>query len=212
MEDLSIYIPGRCLTAARRGGYHSRHPHRYRTMDFDDLKDHLDRLFAPRAGASARDQASGLREALVEFKVGIGMLREALQRTEKELAEARREATDYERRGRMALEIEDAETAQLAQEFLEKVSARVDLLERKVIVQRDELRLAEEDYASTKERYQSAARGIPFGPTPSADATGDPGSDSGMSSFEEFGLEQRSREAAVEAQLAHLKKKLGERQ
>ncbi len=181
-------------------------------MDFDDLKSHLDRLFAPRAGASARDQASGLREALVEFKVGIGQIREALERTEHELAGARREAADYERRGRLALEIEDTETAELAQEFLAKAASRVDLLERKVILQRDELRLAEEDYESTKQRFQSASRGIPFEPTPSADATGDPGSDAGMSSFEQFGLEQRSREAAVEAQLAHLKKKLGERQ
>jgi|CXWL01.1.fsa_nt_gi hypothetical protein len=180
-------------------------------MDFDDLKAHLDRLFAPRAGATARDQAAGLREALVEFKVGIGQLREALGRTEGELTQARREAEDYARRGRMATEIGDGETATLAEEFTAKAASRVDLLERKVLVQRDELHLAEEDYESTKRRYQSAARGIPGDGTPPLGASAEPGSTVDGSPFESYALEQRAREAAVEAQLAHLKKQLGER-
>jgi hypothetical protein len=180
-------------------------------MDFDDLKAHLDRLFAPRAGASARDQAAGLREALVEFKIGIGHLREALGRTEAELAQARREAEDYARRGRMAAEIGDTETATLADEFTAKAAARVDLLERKVLVQRDELGLAEEDYEGTKRRYQAASRGIPGDGAAPLGATAEPGSTLDDSPFESYALEQRAREAAVEAQLAHLKKQLGER-
>ncbi len=180
-------------------------------MDFDDLKTHLDRLFAPRAGASARDQAAGLREALVEFKVGIGQLREALGRSEGELTQVRREVEDYARRGRLATEIGDAETAALAEEFTAKAATRVDLLERKVLVQRDELRLAEEEYEGTKRRYQSAARGIPGDGAPPLGANAEPGSTVDESPFESYALEQRAREAAVEAQLAHLKKQLGER-
>ena len=42
-------------------------------------------------------------------------------------------------------------------------------------------------------------------------ATAEPGSTLDDSPFESYALEQRAREAAVEAQLAHLKKQLGER-
>src|SRR5690349_15214541 len=108
-------------------------------MDLDESKEHLDRLFATRDRSSSRQQAAGLREALVEFKIGIGQLREALAKTEKELDAARRDAADYERRGQLAANIGDAETTRLAEEYTAKMRERVDLLERKVIVQRDEL-------------------------------------------------------------------------
>jgi len=180
-------------------------------MDFDDIKLHLDRLFAPRPGASARDQAAGLREALIEFKIGIGQLGEALARGETELAQARREAADYERRGRLAADIGDTETVALAEEFATKAAARVELLERKVLVQRDELRLAEQDYEQTKQRFSAASRGIPYAEASPATAQAEPGGMPDASPFETYALEQRAREAAVEAQLAHLKKQLGER-
>jgi phage shock protein A len=180
-------------------------------MDFDDIKLHLDRLFAPRPGASARDQAAGLREALIEFKIGIGQLGEALARGETELAQARREAADYERRGRLAADIGDTETVALAEEFATKAAARVELLERKVLVQRDELRLAEQDYEQTKQRFSAASRGIPYTEASPATAQAEPGGMPDDSPFETYALEQRAREAAVEAQLAHLKKQLGER-
>ncbi len=180
-------------------------------MDFDDIKLHLDRLFAPRPGASARDQAAGLREALIEFKIGIGQLGEALARGKTELAQARREAEDYARRGRLAAEIGDAETVALAEEFSVKAAARVELLERKVLVQRDELRLAEQDYEETKQRFSAASRGIPYTDTSPAAAHAEPGGTPDASPFESYALDQRAREAAVEAQLAHLKKQLGER-
>lgn len=187
-------------------------------MSFDDLKSHLDRLFAPRPGASSRDQAPLLREALVEFKIGIGQLREALEKSERELDAARREAADYERRGRLAAEIGDAETSGIAEEFTRKAAERVDLLERKVLVQRDELLMAEREYEITRERYQAAARGVPYDPAPSSVPPGS-GTEAdlgdGMSPHDQMMLDHRAREAAkaaaVEAQLAHLKKKLGER-
>lgn len=180
-------------------------------MDFDDIKLHLDRLFAPRPGASARDQAAGLREALIEFKVGIGHLGEALARGETELAQARREAEDYARRGRLAADIGDTETLALAEEFAIKAAARVELLERKVLVQRDELRLAEQDYEQTKQRFSAASRGTPYTEASPAMAQAEPGGMPDASPLETYALEQRAREAAVEAQLAHLKKQLGER-
>lgn len=176
-------------------------------MNLDDLKQQLDRLFATRP--DPRDQAPALREALVEFKIGIGQLREALQRTERELEQARRESADYDRRGKLASEIGDEETVRIAGEYTAKAHERVDLLERKVIVQRDELGLAERDYDATKSQYQAASRGIPLGNS-SASAPSDDDLTSGTSSVDHLVLDQRARESAVEAQLALLKKKLSE--
>jgi hypothetical protein len=177
-------------------------------MDLDDIKAQLDRIFAAGNRTSSRDQAALLREALVGFKVGIGQLTEALSRSERELDLARKEATDYARRGQLAGEIDDVETVRIADEFTAKARERVDLLERKVIVHRDELAMAERDYDATKQRFQAASRGVPLGDAPAADPLADPDR---MSSNDRVRLDQRAREAVVDAQLEHLKKKLGER-
>ncbi|MES1259427.1 MAG: hypothetical protein ABUL71_02445 [Gemmatimonadota bacterium] len=176
-------------------------------MDLDDIKAQLDRIFAAGTRTSSREQAAGLREALVEFKVGIGQLTEALARSERELEIARKEAADYARRGELARGIDDQETVRVAEEFTAKARERVDLLERKVIVQRDELAMATRDYEAVKQQYQSAARGVSMGAAPAPDPAQDPDR---MSSVDQLMIDQRAREAAVEAQLAHLKKKLGE--
>lgn len=176
-------------------------------MDLDDIKAHLDRIFAAGTRTSSREQAAGLREALVEFKIGIGQLTQALARSERELAVARTEAADYGRRGQLAGEIDDHETVRIAGEFTAKARERVDLLERKVIVMRDELTMAERDYTEAKQRYQSASRGIPFDAAPPIDPLADPDR---ISPADQVMMDQRAREAAVEAQLAHLKKKLGD--
>lgn len=177
-------------------------------MSFDDIKAHLDRLFAYRPAGSSREQAAGLRGALVEFKVALGQLREALAVTERELDVARRNLADYVRRGELAAGIDDQETVRVAEEYATKARERVDLLERKVLVQRDEVHLAEREYEATRERFQRATHGLPLevDAPPGLDASGDPMS---PSSADDPLLDRRAREAAVEAQLEMLKKKLG---
>jgi hypothetical protein len=175
-------------------------------MNLDDIQAHLDRIFASRQG-STREQASMLREALLEFKIGIGRLREALEQTERQLAEARNEVVVYERRGALAAGIADEETRAVAEEFTAKARERVDILERKALVQRDELIMAERDYEATKARFQSARAGVPLD-APPPDPLADP---ERMTPFEQVKLDQRAKEAVVDAQLEMLKKKLGER-
>ncbi len=173
-------------------------------MSFDDIKAHLDRLFAQRPSGSTREQAGALREALIEFKMAVDQLHEGLARSEAELDRARRELVDYERRGRLAAEIGDAETVRVAEEYVTRTRERVDLLERKVIVMRDEVVIAEREMEETRQRYQRAAHGLPSeaprrGLT---DETGEPIPDDPL-------LDRRAREAVVDAQLELLKKKLG---
>ena len=176
-------------------------------MDLDDIKAQLDRIFAAGQRTSTRDEAAGLRAALVEFKVAIGQLREDLARSERELEVARREANDYARRGEQAAAISDQETVRVAETYTAKARERVDLLERKVIVQRDELAIAQREYDATMQRFQAAARGVPLR---DSGGTGDPSGTGQPGGIDSAVLDQRAKEAAVEAQLAHLKKKLGD--
>lgn len=174
-------------------------------MSFDDIKDHLDRLFAYRPAGSSREQAAGLRGALVEFKAALNELHATLETAERGLEQARKNAADYERRGRMAAEIDDDETTRIAEEHTAKARERVDLLERKVLVLRDEVAIAEREYQVTKSRFQRASQGLPLeAPSMGVDEeTGEP-----MIVEEPF-MDQRAKDAAVEAQLDLLKKKLG---
>ncbi|MGH7523663.1 MAG: hypothetical protein ACREK8_05095 [Gemmatimonadales bacterium] len=176
-------------------------------MDLDDIKAQLDRIFAAGQRTSTRDEAAGLRAALVEFKVAMGQLREGLSRSERELELARREANDYGRRGEQAVAINDQETAHIASTYTAKARERIDLLERKVIVLRDELAIAQREYDATMQRFQAAARGVP--PAGSASSESLSGADQ-PGGIDSALLDQRAKEAAVEAQLAHLKKKLGD--
>jgi hypothetical protein len=173
-------------------------------MDIDDIKAQLDRIFAAGARPSSREAAPGLRDAVVSFKVAIGEIGTALARSERELAVARQELADYSRRGELAAGIGDQETVRIAEEFTAQARARVDVLERKTLVQRDELDLAEREYEATRQRFQAASHGLPLDAI-GGDATA-PSEGPGQAL-----RDQRAREEAVEAQLAHLKKKLGER-
>ena len=174
-------------------------------MDLDDIQAQLDRLFAARGQRASREDVGRLRETLLTFKVGLGEMRDALATSERELPAARQELETYQRRGRLAADIGDAETVRIADEYTAKARERVDLLERKVLVQRDELAMAERDYAEARRRFDAASRGVPLGgESPPADAGA---ADPALGAT----LDQRARDAAVDAQLEQLKKKMGER-
>ncbi len=176
-------------------------------MSLDDLNARFDELlarYAPRR--DVRGFASDLQGALVEAKAAIAVLVEALARTEAELEAERRHREDSARRGRLAEEIGDTETATVAGRFEARHRERVAVLERKLGVQRDELRLAEAELAEMTEHYRRAKQGV-MPPGPSAFAG--PGHDPDVSSQEAAALDRQARAAAVEAQLAALKRKLG---
>lgn len=178
---------------------------------FDGLKARLDRLLRERGPAEAREYAAGLREALLEARVGITDLREALAATERELAAERQYLTDAERRGRLAAQVPDAETVAVAARFAARHRERVQVLERKLGVQRDELALAEREVQEMAAQYRGTVRGPEAA---SVDAAWRDLEAAGASRPTEEDrataeADRRRRDEAVEAQLAYLKKKLG---
>lgn len=106
-----------------------------------------------------REAAARMREAVIEAKVGVREIRDAVARTDAELAAERQRLADTERRGRLAGEIQDKETADIADRFAGKYRERVAVLERKAAAQRDELALAERELSEMQGQLEQAVKG-----------------------------------------------------
>jgi hypothetical protein len=184
---------------------------------FEGVKARLEKLFRDHSRSDPRAYLAGLREALLEAKVGVGAMKSALEATERELVVERRHLADAERRGRLAAEVPDAETVVLAERFVLRHRERVMVLERKLVVQRDELALAEREVAEMLTQVRAGAS------APGADSIAAAwrdleaaGGDRPDTSLEDERLRQEAdrklKEQAVEAQLAFLKDKLRKRE
>jgi hypothetical protein len=168
-------------------------------MGIDDLRERIERLLG-----GDRHQAGAYHDALLDLKVGIKDLTDALAITGRELEAERGQLATVERRGKLARDIGDQETVQIALTYAEKHRQRVSVLERKLGVQQDELALAQREYEELAEKYRALKQGMPLNhdpvPPPAAEAE-DP--------LLRARLERQATEKAVDAQLELLKKKLG---
>jgi hypothetical protein len=122
----------------------------------DALRAALDAATPP---GDLRDLARQMREAVVDAKVAVAEIRAAVARTDAELAAERQRLADAERRGRLAAEIQDQETVQVAERFAAKHRERAGVLERKLAAQREELALTERDLVDMQSQLKSADRG-----------------------------------------------------
>jgi hypothetical protein len=184
---------------------------------FDGLRARLDRLIAESRGpGDLRAYAAGLRDAVIEAKAAVNAMRDQLAATERELALEQRQLADAERRGQLAGEIADQETVGIAQRFATRHRERVGVLERKLAVQQDELGLGVRELESMTTELRAAQQGRAPGGT-SAD-TAWRGIEAAGGTRPELDLdgellraqaERKLHEATVDAQLAHLKRKLG---
>jgi len=164
-----------------------------------------------------RDLARQMREAVVHAKVAVQEMREALGRTEGEVALERQRLADAERRGRLATEIQDQETVAVAERFAAKHRERVGVLERKLAAQGEEVALAERELVEMQGQLRSAERDRP---TTEAERSTERawrevqsagGARPGMDLQDELlkaEMDRASREAAAQQQLEALKKKM----
>jgi hypothetical protein len=178
---------------------------------FDGLKARLEQLLRERERTDPQAYAARLREALLEAKLGVGTMREALVGSEGELASERRQLEDAERRGRLAAAVPDPETVTIAERYAARHRERAAVLERRIAVQREELALAEREVVEMTVQVRSAGSGTPSESI--AAAWRDLGSAGAARPDEEerqhADAERQRREQAIEAQLAYLKRKLG---
>jgi hypothetical protein len=180
---------------------------------FESLRARLDRLFAEPV-ADPRARAAALRDALAEASLGLDRMRDALGATERELAAERKQLDDAERRGRLAAAVPDPETVAVAGRFAVRHRERVVVLERKLAVQRDELGLARREIEEMTIEVRATVRPDTDASLRAAwrevEAAGGVRPETDLDGELERAREERELlERAVDAQLAHLKKKLG---
>ena len=151
-----------------------------------------------------------MREAVVDAKVAVAEIQEAITRTERELALERQRLADAERRGRLAGEIQDQETVAVAERFAAKHRERLGVLERKLVAQREELALAQRELDEMQAQLKSAERERPMMEARrSAQEAGDGAA--GVDLQDELlksDMDRAAREAAAARQLEELKKKM----
>src|SRR2546429_10016400 len=88
--------------------------------------------------------------------------RDAVARTERDLAQERQRLADAERRGRLASEIQDAETVAGAGRFATKHRERAGVLDKKLAALRDELALYERELSDMQAQPARAGPGRPL--------------------------------------------------
>jgi len=158
-----------------------------------------------------------MREAVVDAKVAVAEIQEAVVRTERELVAQRQQLADAERRGRLAGEIQDQETVAVAERFAAKYRERLGVLEHKLVAQREELALAQRELDDMQSQLKTAERNRPVTEgersTEQAwrDVQGGGGERPGVDLQDELlksDMDRASREAAAQRQLEELKKKM----
>jgi hypothetical protein len=184
---------------------------------FEGLRARLEKLLADHTPpGDPRARAAQLHAALLELKVAVGTLRDALAATEHQLDTERKQLADAERRGQLAAQVPDPETVQVAADFATRHRERTLILERKLALQREELSLAERDVAQLTAEYRKARSGGGGEPTAAQEAAWRDLTAAGGVRPEtdvegellERQLDQTRMDAAVQAQLDELKKKL----
>ena len=166
------------------------------------------------AARKAAGSLAGMQKAVIEARVAVGKMHDAVRATEGELARERQQLTDAERRGRLAGEIGDTETVAVAQHFATKHAERVAVLEKKLAAQRDEAALAEREVAEMTEQLKSVERDRAAreasGHVASARAgMGEPSAPEAEDEVLKTRMDRAAREAAAAEQLAALKRKMG---
>jgi len=164
------------------------------------------------------DLAGRMRAALLDARAGLSAMRDAAEKTDRELALARREIETAERRRELAVGIADTETVAVADGYIARHRGRVAVLERKVAAQREEIALAERDVAEMTGQLEEVTkrRGTIDAERSSAQAwasLGRGGVDRPELDAEQEALKARmdraAREAEADAKLEALKKRMG---
>ena len=131
---------------------------------FESLRKSLDDLLSRSTPPEERRQiVSRMRDTLVQAKMGLQDMRDALEKSRRRLEGERRELETVQRRKRLAEQANDTETVRIATEYERLHAERVEVLGRKLDAQESELALGERDVEQMMKELRMAASGIPLG-------------------------------------------------
>lgn len=186
---------------------------------FERLKNAINAaLSAATPPADPKAQGGLMREAAVEARAAVDVMKRDLAQAERDLAAEQQQLADATRRGELAQQINDGETVEVAQRFAAKHAEKVAVLEKKVDAQRSELALAEKELAEivaqvkaikdsapaeTSSRIESAWREMQ-----SAGGVR-PGDETSEHDLLKSHVDRAAREATADQQLQELKKRMG---
>jgi hypothetical protein len=167
------------------------------------LRDAMSRASSPEEG---RAVLAMMRDALVQARMGVHEVRDALRQSRAQLAHEQKELATVRRRRELAAGINDTETVEVADRFEKRHVERIGVLERKIEAQESELALAERELEEMNAQYRTmqATGGVTVNPPPSAGE--ELGAESDTLRRE---MDRAAREAEAERQLSELKRKMG---
>lgn len=181
---------------------------------FENLKSAVQDLLNGRvAPADRRAVIADMKRAMTLAKLGINDLRDGVELTRRRLEEEKEKLATTTRRKALAASVPDAETVAIAEKFEAQHAERIAVLERKLEAQEAEVGLAERDYDEMMKGLKSAGAGVGSGAMPSGPSDEEMGlrDDSALNSQLDSLKRKSARsaaEAAADAQLEELKKKL----
>ena len=185
---------------------------------FEHLRQSLNDLLARATKPEERHLViARMKGTLVQARLGVDDLRDALQQTRRKLEREQSELLTVRRRKELAVGIKDAETITVAERFERQHEERARILEEKVAVQARELELAEREYEEMKTELRQAASGASVGAPPSVDPLDDPLEDAAadgrrvQQEIDALGRQRAraERDADADRRLEELKRKMG---
>jgi hypothetical protein len=168
------------------------------------LRDAMSRASSPEEG---RAVLAMMRDALVQARIGVAEVRDALRESRTHLAHEQKELATVRRRRELAAGINDSETVEVADRFEKRHLERIAVLERKISAQESELALEESELGEMNAQYramQAGGGGPTVAPPPPAGEGIGPEPDTLRGE-----MDRAAREAEAERQLSELKRRRG---
>jgi len=122
------------------------------------LNDLLDRATKPE---DRREIVARMKTTLVQARMGLDDVRDALGRTQRKLEHERKELATVRRRKELAAAVPDPETVAIAERFEKQLEEKVSVLEQKLAVQTQEVAMAEREVDEMKAEIRRAMAGAP---------------------------------------------------
>jgi phage shock protein A len=113
-------------------------------LERDQIPENVDRLLV------------GMRNEMADAQASVRELEDQLAKTRKEIERERNEVSTARRRGKMAADIDDTETAGIAEQYAARHEERLHVLEQKATAVQGELDFQRKEVASMMEKFKEA--------------------------------------------------------